>query len=546
MRTIKGRGASSGMALGKIKILRKHDNDSGTGSFSSTEEEMKKFHSAIKMVESEFEKLYKNALLRVGEKEAGIFEIHKMMLSDDDFRGEAERLIMSERIPASTASKMAGKSLALMFHEMDTEYMKARAADIIAVSERVAEVIKGESSNLTLSEATIIVADDLTPAETISLDKEKVKGFVTENGSDMSHTAILARMMGIPAVICTGKIDGAFDGMEAVIDGETGEMYIEPDGEVKRKYKKAVYDAETERMRLDRLRGKTCITESGERIKIMANVGDMQDVEDAVEFDAEGIGLFRTEFIFMRQNRPPTEDEQYEIYCAAARKMNGQECVIRTLDVGADKKIPYLTGDASEANPALGIRAVRLCLRMPELLITQFRALYRAAAVENISAMIPMIVLPSEVDKVKEIASAARRSLEEEGIPFGQLRLGIMIETPSAAILADLLAPMVDFFSVGTNDLIQYTIAADRENPDVAYLADPLPESVRRCIKMTCNAAKRSGIPVCVCGEIGADTAETKFLIEAGVTKISVAPSYVLKVREAVMSKTGMVLSTGR
>ena len=269
---------------------------------------------------------------------------------------------------------------------------------------------------------------------------------------------------------------------------------------------------------------------------VTANVGSLEDIDEALRCDAEGIGLFRSEFLFMGRNRPPTEDEQFEIYKQAAIKTGGRECVIRTLDAGADKRISYLTGDASEANPALGIRAVRLCLKMPELLLTQFRALYRAAAVGNISAMIPMITLPSEVERVREIAAEARASLDRDGLKWGRMKVGIMIETPSAAILADLLAPMVDFFSIGTNDLIQYTVAADRENPDVAYLSTPLPESVRRCIKMTCSAARREGIPVCVCGELGADAAQTRFFLECGVTKLSVAPPKILKVREAVMA----------
>ncbi len=542
MKTIRGRGASAGMALGPMKIVRHKESAGRRKTCTDAKAELGKFRSAVESVADEFDKLYKNALLRVGEREAAIFEIHKMMLEDDDFREEAERLITEEHLSAADAAKEAGSTLAEAFGETNTESMKARAADVLAVSGRVAEVLRGESGMFELSRPSIIAADDLTPAETILLDKDLVLGFITERGSDMSHTAILARMMGIPAVVCTGTVSDEYDGHDAVLDGKSGVVYVDPDEKTVAGFKESVFESETERIRLERLRGKTCVRPDGVRIEVTANVGDLLDVDEAVRCDAEGIGLFRSEFIFMRGDRPPTEDEQYEIYRAAALKMDGKECVVRTLDVGADKRIPYLTGDVAEANPALGIRAVRLCLRMPELLLTQFRALYRAAATGNISAMIPMIVLPSEVERVREIAAEARASLERDGIRYGKMKVGIMIETPSAAILSDLLAPLVDFFSVGTNDLIQYILAADRENPDVAYLADPLPESVRRCIRMTCSAAKREGIPVCVCGELGADTRETDFLIEAGVTKLSVSPPYILRVREAVMRKTGMAL----
>lgn len=542
MKTIRGRGASRGIAMGELKILRRGGNVEKNERVEDVSAELIKFGDALESVALEFDKLYKNALLRVGEREAGIFEIHKMMLEDEDFYGEAERLIKEEHLSAAEAAKRAGETLSHMFRGMDTEYMRARSEDIIAVSGKVCEVLSGESRAVELASPCIIAADDLTPAETVMLDRDKVLGFVTERGSDMSHTAILARMMGIPAVVSTGHISDEYDGCIVLIDGEAGEVCIDPDEESLSKYRSSRFDTESEKARLERMRGKTCVTSDGVRIIVTANVGDLADVDEAVRNDAEGIGLFRSEFMFMSRPAAPNEDEQYEIYLAAALKMNGRECVVRTLDVGADKRIPYLTGDATEANPALGIRAVRLSLRMPEMLKIQFRALYRAAAVGNISAMIPMISLPSEVEAVRNIAAEARASLEAEGIPYGKMKVGIMIETPSAAILSDLLAPMVDFFSIGTNDLIQYTLAADRENPDVAYLRHPLPESVRRCIRMTCSSARRAGIPVCVCGELGADTDETEFLIDAGVTKISVSPPYVLRVREAVMRKTGMTI----
>lgn len=540
MKIISGRPVSGGQVIGKIKIIRHKKYDDSEISTLHPEEEIAKLNCAVVELENEIDKMYRNALLRVGESEASIFEIHKMMLSDEDFIGEAVRLIKKDNLSAVSAVRQSAEKLAAIFRGMETEYMKARAADVTAVADRLCGVIRGESRIIELNEPVIIAADDLTPAESVTLDRNMVLGFVTEGGSEMSHTAILSRVMGIPAVVAVGAIPDELDGKEALLDGKNGQLYIEPDEKVREDYEKSVLAGEREKSRLEKLRGVRLMNKNGERIYISANAGEPADIDEAVKNDAEGVGLFRSEFIFMSRNKPPTEEEQYEIYKTAAKKLGGDELVVRTLDVGADKRISYLTGDAKEANPALGIRAVRLCLRMPELLFTQFRALYRAAAEYNISVMIPMIALPSEVEKVTEIAREVVDSLEKEGVKYGEMKLGIMVETPSAAILADILASMVDFFSIGTNDLIQYTVAADRENSDVEYLTRPLPESVRRCIKMTCDAAKREGIPVCVCGELGADENETKFLIEAGVTKLSVSPRSILSVRKKAAEAVGM------
>lgn len=543
MKILNGRGASGGIVMGRLKIIRHRSAAAEeTGQSTEPEHEISRLENAISETGSAFDKLYENALARVGESEAAIFEIHKMMLEDEDFIGEVRRLIRSELAGADVAVIRAGEDLAKKFREMDSEYMRARAADILAVSERLAECIRGETGDTSLDSPVIIAADDLTPAETIEFDRDMVLGFVTEGGSDMSHTAILSRMMGIPAVISVGSISDEYDGREVMLDGTNGVLYIEPTYEIAKIYRESLKKKHEETQRLELMRGLRCVNRYGERVYVSANAGELGDVDEAVANDAEGVGLFRSEFIFMRRSAPPTEDEQYQIYLEAAKKLGGDECVVRTLDVGADKRISYLTGNTREANPAMGIRAVRLCLRMPELLLTQFRALYRAAASANISAMIPMICLPSEVERVREIAREARESLIRDGIESGEMKIGIMIETPSAAILSDMLAPMVDFFSIGTNDLIQYTLAADRENPDVAYLTDPLPESVRRCIRMTCTSARREGIPVCVCGELGARTEETGFLIELGVTKLSVAPAQILRVREKVYESQQMFI----
>ncbi|MBQ8368741.1 MAG: phosphoenolpyruvate--protein phosphotransferase [Clostridia bacterium] len=533
MVVIQGTSASGGYVSGKIRVIHRQDAQEKTVRDGISESD--RLDAAVSEAASELDRLYENALKKVGESSAQIFEIHKMMLEDEDFIGEARNLTEGG-FDAETAVKSTAEHLAQSFRSMESAYMQARAADVEGLAARLCEILTGRNGGITLTEPSIVAADDLTPAETILLERSMVLGFVTERGSEMSHTAILARMMGIPAIVGAGRALSEYDGMTAILDGDSGRMWVDPDEEVSQEYRRRIRQSEEELARLELLRGKKCWNSSGERVLITANVGELDDVDEAVRWDCDGVGLFRTEFLFMRRSKPPTEEEQYEIYRSAAEKLGGAECVVRTLDAGADKRISYLTGDASEANPALGIRAVRLCLKMPELLLTQFRALYRAAAVGNISAMIPMITLPSEVERVREIAAEARASLERDGIPWGRMKVGIMIETPSAAILADLLAPMVDFFSIGTNDLIQYTIAADRENPGVAYLSTPLPESVRRCIKMTCAAARREGIPVCVCGELGADPAETRFFLESGVTKLSVAPPKILKVRESVMA----------
>lgn len=534
MNIIHGKSASGGSVMGKIRVIRREcaEKSAVRDGFLS---ESERLDTAVRTASEECDRLYENALKKVGGKSAQIFEIHKMMLEDDDFIGEARKLT-DMGMDADAAIRSTAESLAASLREMESEYMQARAADVEGLAERLSAILAGRADGITLEEPSIVAADDLTPAETILLDRKLVLGFVTERGSEISHTAILARMMGIPAVVAAGQSLAEYDGVTAVLDGDTGRLCVDPDEATAEEYRKRIRRSEEESARLDLLRGKKCYNSSGERVRITANVGDLDDVDEAVKWDCDGVGLFRTEFLFMRRSKPPTEEEQYRIYREAAEKLGGEECVVRTLDAGADKRISYLTGDSTEANPALGIRAVRLCLKMPELLLTQFRALYRAAASCNISAMIPMITLPSEVERVREIAAEARASLDRDGIAWGRMKVGIMIETPSAAILADLLAPMVDFFSIGTNDLVQYTIAADRENPHVAYLSTPLPESVRRCIKMTCAAARREGIPVCVCGELGADPAETRFFLESGVTKLSVAPPKILKVREAVLS----------
>ena len=542
MNMIYGKGASGGIAAGVLKIIRRERTEIREETCTDVTAETAKLHAALAKAEDELVQLYTEAVEKVGEKEAAIFEIHRMMLSDEDFVAEAENFIRNGHRSAETAVRKAGTALAEIFGAMDDEYMKARAADISAVAERVTDILGGCEKVILLTQPSVIAAHDLTPAETVMLDRKMVLGFVTEGGSPMSHTAILARTMDIPAIVGAGEIPDRYDGCPVVLDGNEGVLYVEPDEPTENRYAEAMREAEDERKRLERFRGKTCVLSDGTRVMVTANVGSLSDIDEAMRSDAEGIGLFRSEFLFMGRNSPPTEEEQFEIYKQAVLKTGGRECVIRTLDAGADMQIGYLTGGAKEANPALGLRAVRLCLAKPELLKVQFRALYRAALFGNLSAMIPLIVLPEEIREVRAIAKAAQDSLTSETTAFGRMKVGIMIETPSAAILADRLAPMTDFFSIGTNDLIQYTLAADRENPSVTYLTRPLPESVRRLIRTVCTAARREGVPVSVCGELAADTVETKFLIDAGVTKLSVTPPSILRVRESVMRESSRLV----
>jgi len=542
MNMIYGKGASGGIAAGVLKIIRRERTEVREETCTDVTAETAKLHAALAKAEDELTLLYGEAVGKVGEREAAIFEIHRMMLADEDFVTEAENFIRNGHSSAETAVRKAGAALAEIFGAMEDEYMKARAADILAVSERVTDILGGCGKTITVTHPSVIAAHDLTPAETVMLDRKMVLGFVTEGGSTMSHTAILARTMDIPAIVGVGEIPDRYDGCPVVLDGNEGVLYVEPDAGTESRYAEAMREAEDERKRLERFRGKTCVLSDGTRVMVTANVGSLADIDEAMRSDAEGIGLFRSEFLFMGRNSPPTEEEQYGIYKQAALKAGGRECVIRTLDAGADKQIGYLTGDRREANPALGLRAVRLCLADPELLRTQFRALYRASLFGNLAAMIPMIVLPEEIREVRAIAKAAQESLAQETAPYGRIRVGIMIETPSAALLADRLAPITDFFSIGTNDLTQYTMAADRENPSVAYLTSELPESVRRLIRSVCSAARREGIPVGVCGELAADLNETKFLVEAGVTKLSVPPPCVLRVRESVMRESSRLI----
>ncbi len=536
METIYGKPAAGGIAKGRLRVIkhnRKSIPDGTSPEALSAEEELARFSKAMDEADAELCSLKERASETVGEAEAEIFEIHRLMMQDEDFTDRVTDGILSKCMSAEEAVLRSGEELAKVFIGMDTEYMRARAADIRSVAGRLSDILDGgDKLSYELTEPSVIASDDLTPAETICLDKTKVLGIVTELGSDNSHTAILARSMGIPAVVGVRELLPSLDGMECILDGTEGVLYVNPNERAEGHFREQSELLRMKERKAETMRGVRLVRGDGQPLMICANAAELADVDSAVLHDAEGVGLFRSEFLFMQYGRAPTEDEQFEAYRGAAERMKGRECVIRTLDAGADKQIPYLNS-AEERNPALGMRAIRICLKNPELLYTQLRALYRAAFYGKVSAMVPMVVLPAEMEQVRALAEKAKHSLVDEGIPIGEMKLGMMIETPAAAVCAEIFAEMADFFSIGTNDLIQYTLAADRENREVAYLAEPLPECVRRMIQMTCRGAQRSGIPVSVCGELGGDERHLGFLLDCGVTKLSVSAPNVLKTRLA-------------
>lgn len=536
MDIIHGKGASGGMVRGRIHCTKSQYAQSvrpaNTGNPSA---EVEHFRECCRTLHKELESLYTKTRDTVGEAEAEIFSIHQMMLAEEAFTEPAENA-MKEGISAVEAVRKTGENLAADFTAMDTPYMQARAADIRSITERLTELLQGKTTyNLTPGEPSILVLQDLTPAQIMELDPRKVLGFITEQGAVSSHTSILARTLGIPAVVSAGNIPEAVHGREGILDGKNGVLYVSPDAETQAYYEKTASEQLREKENRQAMRGHRCRTAEGTSIQICANAGSIEDVQSAEKQDAEGIGLFRSEFLFMQYERCPTEEEQYTVYKTLLETMENREVVIRTLDAGADKKIPWLPAGPIEANPALGFRAIRISLRYPELLETQLRALYRASAHGRISAMIPMITLPSELEKVLAIARCVRDSLTKENIPHNpSMPIGIMIETPSAALYAETLAGMASFFSIGTNDLTQYTMAADRENPAVAYLTETVPESVKMLIRMALQGAGKAGIPCGVCGELAGDPGMIPFFIREGVTKLSVSPVDILRVRAEV------------
>lgn len=539
MKKYQGKGVYSAIAIGKISLFKKPDAAVKRIHVVDTDNEKTRFEQAKMLAVQQLREIYDKALKEVGEANAAIFEIHQMMLDDDDYNDSINNIIDSQSVNAEYAVAVTADNFADMFAAMDDAYMKARAADVRDISNRLINNLSGSVSIDTGSdEKVIICASDLAPSETVALDKDKVLAFVTAHGSSNSHTAILARNMNIPAIIGAGDefLNEIKDGVEAIVDGYTGEIFIDPDEETRtRLLEKQRADEEKKRL-LQELKGKDNVTLDGRKINVFANIGSVGDIGKVLANDAGGIGLFRSEFLYLENSDYPAEEQQFNAYKKALESMAGKKVIIRTLDIGADKKCDYFNLRPEE-NPALGYRAIRICLTRPEVFKTQLRALYRASAFGNLGIMFPMITSVSELEKILAICDEVKSELKSQGVEFSdKVELGIMIETPAAAVISDKLAPMVDFFSVGTNDLTQYTLACDRQNPDIEQFVDTHHEAILRLIEMSAENAHKHGAWIGICGELGADTTLTETFLRMGIDELSVSPTFVLKVRDAVRS----------
>ena len=535
METLKGKAVYKGIALGKISVLRKTENVVKRVKIEDVDAELQRVEVAKAQAIEQLGKLYDKAVKEVGEASAAIFEVHQMMLEDLDFNEAIENTIRTQEVNAEYAVASTGDSFSEMFASMDDDYMKARAVDIKDISERLVQNLAGNGDNgLDFTEPVIVVADDLTPSETVQMDKEKILAFVTVHGSTNSHTAILARMMNIPALIGVEmNLEDMQTGTEAVVDGFTGEFILCPEEEVKAKAQKKLDEENEKRNLLLELKGKENITLSGKKIELYANIGSAADVGYVLENDAGGIGLFRSEFLYIGRNELPSEEEQFQAYKQAAQNMAGKKVIIRTLDIGADKQADYLNL-GKEENPALGYRAIRICLTQTDIFKTQLRAIFRASNYGQIAIMYPMITSVEEVKKIQEIVQEVKKELRDCEIPYKDVEEGIMIETPAAVMISDELAELVDFFSIGTNDLTQYTLAIDRQNEKLDAFYNPHHKAVLKMIQMVVDNAHKAGKWAGICGELGADPKLTETFVRMGVDELSVAPSMILKLRKIV------------
>ena len=537
MKKFTGKGVYGAIAMGKISVFQKQDTLIQRTSVKDTEAEKARVEAAKAAAAEQLQAIYEKALKEVGETNAQIFEIHMMMLEDDDYNESIQNIIDTQKVNAEYVVSITADNFAEMFSAMDDAYMQARAADVRDISDRIIANLTG---NVAVQEDSgekhIICADDLAPSETVSLDKDKVLAFVTAHGSSNSHTAILARNMNIPAVIGVGSdfLKEVQDGTEAIVDGFTGEIFVEPDEETRRRLlEKQKADEEKKRLLLE-LKGKENVTKDGTKVNIYANIGSVDNIGAVLLNDAGGIGLFRSEFLYLENNDYPNEEQQFLAYKRVLESMAGKKVIIRTLDIGADKQVDYFHLK-KEDNPAMGYRAIRICLTRPEIFKTQLRALYRASIYGNLGVMFPMITSVSELEKIFAICEEVKAELREQGVTYSDtMELGIMIETPAAAIISDRLAPMVDFFSVGTNDLTQYTLACDRQNPDIEPFIDTHHEAILRLIEMSAKNAHANGAWIGICGELAADTTLTETFLRMGIDELSVSPAFVLKVRDAV------------
>ncbi|HEZ7989031.1 MAG TPA: phosphoenolpyruvate--protein phosphotransferase [Ruminococcus sp.] len=535
MREYSGKSVYGGIAIGPIKVIKKDNSQVKRIHITDTESEVNRFVQAKQNSKEQLEKLYKKAVLEVGEANAAIFDIHNMMLDDLDYIESIENVIRTQSVNAEYAVALTGDNFSEMFSAMDDDYMKARASDVKDISERIIRnLAKIEDINSSFDESVIIVADDLAPSETVQLDKEKVLSFVTVHGSSNSHTAILAKTMNIPSVInCPVEIDSDIDGAFGIVDGYNGKLYIEPDESIISAMKKRQQEDVEKQKLLFTLKGKSNTTLDGKEIKLYGNIGNLKDLASVFINDGDGIGLFRSEFIYLERNDFPSEEEQFQIYKVAAETLAGKKLIIRTLDIGADKQAGYFNLE-SEENPAIGYRAIRICLKQPDIFKTQLRAIYRASAFGNISIMYPMIISVDEVKRIKEITEEVKNELKAGGVTFNDVEQGIMIETPAAALISDELAKKVNFFSIGTNDLTQYTLAIDRQNSKIDDFFNPHHPAVLRMIKMVIDNAHKNNIWVGICGELGADTDLTSVFLKMGIDELSVSPSAILKVRKKI------------
>ena len=539
MKTYQGKGVYGAVAVGKISVLKKRDAAVKRTHVENAESEKARFEQAKSLAIQQLQEIYDKALKEVGEANSAIFEIHQMMLEDDDYNDSINNIIENQSVNAEYAVAVTADNFAEMFAAMDDTYMKARAADVRDISNRLINTLSENIQTETASdEKVIICAADLAPSETVALDKGRVLAFVTAYGSSNSHTAILARNMNIPAVISAGEkfLAEIRDGDEAVVDGYTGEIFVNPDKETRSRLLEKQRAGDEKKRLLQELKGKENVTLDGCRINVYANIGSVGDIGKVLANDAGGIGLFRSEFLYLENSDYPTEEQQFNAYKKVLESMAGKKVIIRTLDIGADKQVDYFNLKKEE-NPALGYRAIRICLTRPEIFKTQLRALYRASVFGSLGIMFPMITSVSELKRILAACDEVKEELREQCIEFSdKIELGIMIETPAAALISDKLAPMVDFFSVGTNDLTQYTLACDRQNPDIEQFIDTHHEAILRLIEMSAKNAHKHGAWIGICGELGADTSLTETFLRMGIDELSVSPAFVLKVRDTIRS----------
>ena len=535
MEQYQGKSVFGGVAIGRIHVFSKGQQQVKRIKVQDTEAEKKRYREAVQTAITELQGLYDKALKEVGEANAAIFEMHQMMLEDEDFTESVENIIDSQSVNAEYAVASTGDNFAQMFASMDDEYMRGRAADVKDISERLVSVLNGASrQQMDADEPVIVMAVDLAPSETVQMDKDKVLSFVTTQGSVNSHTAILARTMSIPALIGVDMpLDAELEGKFAIVDGDNGTVYIDPSEDVLAQMQEKKEQAEEKKQLLQQLKGKETITKDGKKIKLYANIGNSKDLAMVLQNDAEGIGLFRSEFLYLEKEDYPTENEQFMVCKMVAETMAGKQVIIRTLDIGADKQCDYFNMDP-EDNPALGYRAIRICLTRPEVFKTQLRALYRASAFGNISIMYPMITSVWEVKQIKKIVEEVKEELRAQNIEFGEVAQGIMIETPAAVMISRELAKEVDFFSIGTNDLTQYTLAIDRQNPKLDDFYDAHHPAVLEMIRMVAQNAHAEGIWAGICGELGADLELTEQFVQMGIDELSVSPGRILPIRKIV------------